>query len=121
MYLLVLILCKLHTFCGGADKALSKSREQAQMGFQRYNSQQVIQPGLEASRLVLRDSLVTNRVKKVSSGRIIHRFFDTSPMSPSSRYLALFRFPDEDQSPKPGDAGEVVLVDLETGKEQVVA
>lgn len=60
-------------------------------------------------------------IKKVSSGRVIHRFFDTSPVSPSGRYLALFRFPFEDRAPKPGEAGEVVLVDMKTGKEKVVA
>ena len=60
-------------------------------------------------------------VVKVSSGRVIHRFFDTSPMSPSGRYLALFRFPQEVTSPKPGEVGEVILVDRQTGKESVVA
>lgn len=67
------------------------------------------------------DSSVKIPVKKVSSGRIIHRFFDTSPVSPSGRYLALFRFPSETSSPKPGDAGEVIVVDMKTGKEKVVA
>jgi hypothetical protein len=66
-------------------------------------------------------SPVEARIKKVSSGRVIHRFFDTSPLSPSGRYLGLFRFPAENQSPKPGDTGEVIVVDMETGKEKVVA
>ncbi len=60
-------------------------------------------------------------VKKISTGRIIHRFFDTSPISPSGKYIALFRFPSETESPKPGDEGEVVLVNIKTGKERVVA
>jgi len=60
-------------------------------------------------------------VVKVSSGRVIHRFFDTSPLSPSGRYLALFRFPQETRSPKPGEVGEVILVDRQTGQERVVA
>jgi len=60
-------------------------------------------------------------IQKISTGKIIHRFFDTSPMSPSGKYLALFRLPYEDHSPKPGDAGEVVLVDIKTGKERIVA
>ncbi len=60
-------------------------------------------------------------VKMVSSGKVIHRFFDTSPISPSGKYLALFRFPYEDHSPVAGDAGEVILVNLKTGKEIVVA
>ncbi len=60
-------------------------------------------------------------ITKVASGRIIHRFHDTSPISPSGRYLALFRIPFEDRYPEPGDGGTVVLVDLETGKETEVA
>lgn len=60
-------------------------------------------------------------VVRIASGRVIHRFFDTSPISPSGRYVALFRLPNEVRTPQPGEAGEVVLVDLETGKERVVA
>ncbi|MBC8034648.1 MAG: hypothetical protein H7Y03_10910 [Chitinophagaceae bacterium] len=61
------------------------------------------------------------RLKRVSTGGVIHRFFDTSPLSPSGRFLALFRMPYENKSPRPGDAGEVIVVDMETGKERVVA
>lgn len=71
--------------------------------------------------LAITDSSFSGRIKKVSSGRIIHRFFDTSPLSPSGRYLALFRFPFENKSLQPGDTGEVVLVDMQSGKERVVA
>lgn len=53
----------------------------------------------------------------ISQGRIIHRFFDTSPISPSGKYIALFRFPWEDRSPIPGEAGEVVVIDLATKQE----
>lgn len=60
-------------------------------------------------------------VVRIASGRIIHRFFDTSPISPSGRYVALFRLPNETRPPQPGEAGEVVLVDLHTGRERVVA
>jgi hypothetical protein len=60
-------------------------------------------------------------ITKISTGRVIHRFFDTSPISPSGKYIALFRFPSEINSPKPGDVGEVVLVTIKTGKERVVA
>jgi len=60
-------------------------------------------------------------IVKLSSGKVIHRFFDTSPISPSGKYAAVFRFPSETISPKPGDTGEVVLVDIRTGKERVVA
>jgi len=56
-----------------------------------------------------------------NSGRIIHRFFDTSPFSPSGRYLALTRFPYEDRLPFAGDAAEIVLINLETGKEGSIA
>jgi hypothetical protein len=51
----------------------------------------------------------------------IHRFFDTSPISPSGRYLALFQLPFEDRQPQPGDTGHVCIVDLETGRDRVVA
>ena len=54
-------------------------------------------------------------------GRSIHRFFDTSPISPDGRYLAVFRMPFEDRLPEPGDIGHVVLIDLENGGERVVA
>lgn len=60
-------------------------------------------------------------LRQLASGRIIHRFFDTSPISPSGRYVALFRVPSETLSPKPGDSGEVVLVDLQSHEERVVA
>ena len=53
--------------------------------------------------------------------RCIHRFFDTSPFSPSGRYMALFRLPYEDHLPEPGDAGEIIVVDLENGENRVVA
>ena len=51
----------------------------------------------------------------------IHRFFDTSPISPSGRYLALFQMPFEDRRPEPGDVGQIILVDLETAETRVVA
>ena len=56
-----------------------------------------------------------------NEGRIFHRFFDTSPFSPSGRYLAALRLPYEDHGPAPGDVARVVLVDLETAEEKVVA
>lgn len=51
----------------------------------------------------------------------IHRFFDTSPISPSGRYLALFQFPQEDRPPEPGEYGSICLVDLQTGQDSVLA
>src|SRR6266496_5820755 len=54
-------------------------------------------------------------------GRTLHRFFDSSPFSPSGRYLGLTRLPHEDRLPRPGDVAEVVVVDLETGESSVVA
>jgi hypothetical protein len=53
--------------------------------------------------------------------RVIHRFFDTSPFSPSGRWLAVTRLPAEDRLPSPGEVAEVWLVDLETGTERCVA
>jgi hypothetical protein len=51
----------------------------------------------------------------------IHRFYDSSPFSPSGRYMALTRLPFEDRLPGPGDVAEVVVVDLDTGEAEVVA
>jgi Tol biopolymer transport system component len=51
----------------------------------------------------------------------IHRFYDSSPFSPSGRYMALTRLPFEDRPPSPGDVAEIVVVDLETGVAEVVA
>ena len=50
-----------------------------------------------------------------------HRFFDTSPLSPSGRYLAVLQMPFEDRQPEPGEAARVVVVDLHTGKHTTVA
>lgn len=55
------------------------------------------------------------------AGRSLHRFFDTSAVSPDGRRLAVFRLPFEDRLNAPGDAGEVVVVDLQRGGERVVA
>jgi hypothetical protein len=52
---------------------------------------------------------------------VIHRFFDTSSISPSGKYVTLFRFPDETRLPKPDVVGEVILVVLKSRKERVVA
>ncbi len=51
----------------------------------------------------------------------IHRFFDTSPISPSGRYLAVFQMPFEDRQPQPGEYGHVCVIDLHTGASRIVA
>ncbi len=51
----------------------------------------------------------------------IHRFFDTSPISPSGRYLAVFQLPFENRQPEPGEKGNVCIVDLRTGESRIVA
>lgn len=51
----------------------------------------------------------------------IHRFFDTSPFSPSGRYLAVTRFLQEEKLPSPGEVAEIILVDLETGEQRLVS
>ncbi|MBD3243376.1 MAG: hypothetical protein GF331_22490 [Chitinivibrionales bacterium] len=51
----------------------------------------------------------------------MHRFFDTSPISPSGRYLAVLQFPQEQRRPAPGEQAQVVLVDLERDEDRVVA
>ncbi len=50
-----------------------------------------------------------------------HRFFDTSPISPSGRFVGLTRLPAEDRMPEPGEPAEVVVIDLETGEWKVAA
>lgn len=54
-------------------------------------------------------------------GGCLSRFFDTPPFSPSGRYLAAFRLLDETKVNKPGDVGQIVLVDLAAGTEKIVA
>ena len=56
-----------------------------------------------------------------TAARVFHRFFDTSPISPSGRYLGLTQLPAEDRLPHPGDVAQVVVVDLATGEAEVVA
>jgi len=53
--------------------------------------------------------------------RCMHRFHLSSPFSPSGRYLGLTRLPQEERPPQPGEAAEIVLVDLETGEQKVIA
>lgn len=51
----------------------------------------------------------------------IHRFYDSSPFSPSGRYLAVTQLPFEDRLPRPGDTASIVIVDLVTGAARTVA
>tara|TARA_B100000809_G_scaffold19840_3_gene17491 strand:- start:14755 stop:16167 length:1413 start_codon:yes stop_codon:yes gene_type:complete len=53
--------------------------------------------------------------------RCIHRFHLSSPFSPSGRYLGLTCLQREDKEPQPGDVARVVVVDLETGEQKIVA
>lgn len=62
-------------------------------------------------------SAQTWHTRKIADGGVIHRFFDTSPISPSGRYAALFRLPYEDHAPVAGDAGTVIVIDMVTGVE----
>lgn len=68
--------------------------------------------GLFVSQWMFAQSMIT-----IGEGGMIHRFFDTSPISPSGKYAALFRFPYEDHGPKAGDEGTVVVIDMQTRKE----
>jgi hypothetical protein len=54
-------------------------------------------------------------------GGAIHRFHDTSPFSPSGRYLAMTRFAFEDRLPPPGTEADVIVADLATGDVATVA
>jgi hypothetical protein len=51
----------------------------------------------------------------------VHRFFDAPSISPSGRYVAITRFRFEDRMPVPGDTCDIVLVDLETGEQKIIA
>ncbi len=51
----------------------------------------------------------------------IHRYYDSSPISPSGRYIALTRLPFEDRLPSPGDVAEIAVVDLQNGETRTVA
>ena len=51
----------------------------------------------------------------------VHRFFDASSVSPSGRYVATTRFRFEDRMPVPGDGCDIVLVDLEDGRQETIA
>ncbi len=53
-------------------------------------------------------------------GATIHRFFDTSPISPDQRYLACCVLPYEDHQPEPNDRAQILLTDLDTGEERVI-
>ncbi len=55
-----------------------------------------------------------------NDGCYTHRFFDTIPVSPSGRYLAVLNMPYEDRDAAFGDEAEVVVVDLFSGEEKVV-
>jgi hypothetical protein len=66
-------------------------------------------------------TITGHKLVRIADGRVIHRFFDTSPISPSGRYAALIRLPFEDRSPAPGDVADILLVDLKAKTERVVA
>ena len=51
----------------------------------------------------------------------IHRYYDSSPFSPSGRYMALTRLPFEDRRPRPGEVAEIAVIDLATGELRTVA
>jgi hypothetical protein len=51
----------------------------------------------------------------------IHRFYDSSPFSPSGRCLAVTQLPFEDRLPTPGEVARIVVIDLQTGESRPVA
>lgn len=66
-------------------------------------------------------SAVPTRILTPGEGRVMHHFFDKSPISPDGRHVALLRIPYEDKRAEPGDPADVILVDLQTGKERFLA
>jgi hypothetical protein len=47
----------------------------------------------------------------------IHRFYDTSPISPSGRFIAVTKLPYDDRPVSHGDYARVIVVELETNKQ----
>jgi len=85
------------------------------------SAQTIIAPKEQKANPAYKDAKPVVPIKKICTGKVIHRFHDTSPVSPSGRYMALFRVPFEDHYPEPGDVGEVVLVDIKTLEERVLS
>lgn len=56
-----------------------------------------------------------------NKGGSFHRFFDTSPFNPSGTHMVLTRINQEDRAPAPGEEAEIVVVNLVSGTETVVA
>lgn len=56
---------------------------------------------------------------QISNGNkpTIHRFFDTSPVSPSGKYITLTEFNDDTSLPSLGDFAFVIVIDLNSGEE----
>ena len=84
-------------------------------------NQTVLAPPDKMSASLIKPGKPLVPIRKVATGGVIHRFHDTSPISPSGKFIALFRVPFENRYPQPGDAGEVILVDMESGEERKVA
>lgn len=62
----------------------------------------------------LLSSVPIRRVSRVGVSSI-HRFYDTSPISPSGKYVVVTEFDYEDRRPAPGDEATVRVVELNTG------
>lgn len=52
---------------------------------------------------------------------VFHRFYDTSPISSSGRYVVGTRLRDESRYIAAGDAADIVVIDLSTGESRIVA
>ena len=61
------------------------------------------------------EGMVPVRPLSLPEEKAMHRFFDTSPLSPSGRFVAYTVFPYDDRLPTPGDMAEVVVREVETG------
>jgi hypothetical protein len=58
-------------------------------------------------------SLIDIKCVTPGEGAFMHRFYDTSPISPSGKFIAVMKFPYEDKSPRPGDYARVLVLKLE--------
>ena len=54
-------------------------------------------------------------------GRCTLRFFDTTPISPSGRYLAVTRLASDSRVPEAGEPAEIILLDLLNGQSKTSA
>lgn len=96
----------------------------ARFPFRRFTNAPPLQIGrqLPSPRRVYRRGETAVPVHLVTPPEldVLHTFFDVGPLSPSGRYLVVLSLPFMSRIPLPGDAAQIVVVDLETETAQIV-